>query len=80
MIKFTTQQKEELVPKIKEYLLNELDTEIGSFEAEFLLEFFNKEIGGAIYNKALQDSSDEYRIRLETIHEDIIYDLEKTII
>jgi len=78
MIKFSKEQKEALVPKIKEYLFNELDTEVGAFEAEFLLEFFNKEIGGSIYNKALQDASDEYRIRLETIHEDIIYDLEKS--
>ncbi len=77
MINFTNEQKEVLVPKIKAYLLNELDTEVGAFEAEFLLDFFNKEIGQAIYNKAIQDVSDEYRLRLETVHEDIIFDLEK---
>ena len=77
MIEFTKEQKELLVPKIKEYLLNELDTEIGAFEAEFLLEFFNKEIGNAIYNKAIYDVSDEYRMRLESMHEDILFDLEK---
>jgi len=76
MIKLTKEQKEEIVPKIKDYLLNELDTEVGTFEAEFLLDFFNKEIGKTIYNKALQDVSDEYRVRLETVHEDIIFDLE----
>jgi len=77
MIEFSKERKEELVVKIKKYLLDELDTEVGAFEAEFLLEFFNKEISDVIYNKALQDTSDEYRVRLESIHEDIVFDLEK---
>lgn len=77
MIDFTKEQKEDLTPKIKDYLLNEFDLEVGTFEAEFLLEFFLKELSAPIYNKAIQDTSDEYRVRLETIHEDIVFDLEK---
>ena len=79
MIEFTNEQKENLTPKIKDYLLNEFDLEIGAFEAEFLLEFFLKELETPIYNKALQEISDEYRANLETIHEDIIFNLEKEV-
>lgn len=79
MIEFTKEQKENITPKIKDYLLNELDVEVGAFEAEFLLDFFLKELAAPIYNKGVQDTIDEYRIRLETIHEDIVFDLEKEI-
>ena len=44
-IEFTDRQKEHIVGKIKLYFQKELDMEIGQFDAEFLLEFFAKEIG-----------------------------------
>ena len=43
-IAFTQEQKDILVVKIKAYLAKELDLEVGQFDAEFLLEFFSKEI------------------------------------
>ena len=78
MIKFSKEQKEVLVPKIKKYMEKELDFEIGSFDAEFLLDFFNKEIGVHIYNKALNDASDEFRMRLDTLADDVVFNLEKS--
>ena len=36
-----------------------------------------KKLAAPIYNKALQDTINEYRIKLETIHEDIVFDLEE---
>jgi uncharacterized protein (DUF2164 family) len=77
MIKFSKEEKELLVPKIKKYLQDELDVEVGSFDAEFLLDFFNKEVGKHIYNKALNDMRDEFSIRIDSITEDIVYNLEK---
>ena len=44
-IEFTKDEKELLVQKLKHYFTNELDQDIGQFDAEFLLEFFSKEIG-----------------------------------
>lgn len=77
MIALSKEQKELLIPKIKEYVENELNLEIGNFDAEFLLDFFNKEIGVHIYNKALNDASDEFRMRLDTLADDIVFNLEK---
>ena len=77
MIKLTKEQKDVVIPKIQEYLESEFELEIGSFDAEFLLDFFNKEIGTHIYNKALNDATDELRVRLDTLADDIVFNLEK---
>jgi len=77
MLKLSKENIESFVPKIKDYMFKEFDLEIGSFEAEFLLDFFNKELGNKIYNKALNDITDEYKIQFENISEDILYGLEK---
>ncbi len=79
MIKLSKEEKDILIPKIKEYMQNELSIEIGSFDAEFLLDFFNKEIGNHIYNKALNECSDELRVRLDAIVDDVVYTLEKEV-
>jgi uncharacterized protein (DUF2164 family) len=55
-IAFTSEEKKILVHKIQNYFQNELSEEIGQFDAEFLLDFFNKEIGGYHYNKGLKDA------------------------
>ena len=55
-IDFNAQEKEILVHKIQNYFHRELSEEIGQFDAEFLLEFFSKEIGGYHYNRGLKDA------------------------
>ena len=50
-IKFSREEKEVLSRKIQNYLDEELEFNIGVFDAEFLLEFFSKEIGTYFYNK-----------------------------
>ena len=44
-IEFTAQEKSVLVEKLKAYFINELDQEIGQFDAEFLLNFMSRELG-----------------------------------
>ena len=39
-IKFSTEETESIVRKIQLYFREELDQEIGRFDAEFLLDFF----------------------------------------
>jgi len=46
-IEFTSEEKEILVHKIQRYFQK--------FDAEFLLDFFSKEIGAYHYNRGLQD-------------------------
>ncbi len=75
-IKFTTEEKESLIPKIKMYLSEELDVEIGNFDAEFLLDFFTEEVGPYFYNHGIKDSLDMLDTRMEEVKESI-YVLEK---
>jgi uncharacterized protein (DUF2164 family) len=75
-ISFTTEEKKILVAKIKSYFHTELTEEIGQFNAEFLLDFFNKEIGPYHYNRGLKDA----RILLEENAQNIqqtFYEMEK---
>ena len=74
-IEFTEQEKATLVDKLKEYFNNELDQEIGQFDAEFLLDFMSKEIGVYHYNKGLTDAQDVFKSRVDSIT-DAIYELE----
>jgi len=74
-IEFTEAEKEVLVQKIKGYFESELSQEIGQFDAEFLLDFFGKEIGAYYYNHGLTDAQDIFKSRVECIT-DAIYELE----
>ncbi len=74
-ITFNKQEKELLVQKLKQYFDNELDQEIGQFDAEFLLDFFGKELGMYYYNRGLGDAQDIFKNRVDSIT-DAIYELE----
>ena len=54
--KFSKEETERIVSKVKEYFIDELDQDIGGFEAEFLIDFFAKEIGPYFYNRGLSDA------------------------
>jgi uncharacterized protein (DUF2164 family) len=41
-IKFSKEEKERIVNKVKIYFDSELEQDIGGFEAEFLIDFFLK--------------------------------------
>ncbi|MCP4775181.1 MAG: DUF2164 domain-containing protein, partial [Planctomycetaceae bacterium] len=43
-IKLSTDETERIIGRIKSYFHDELDQELGSFEANFLLEFFAEEV------------------------------------
>lgn len=65
-----------IVSKIKTYFSEELGQEIGSFEAEFLVEFLLKEVGPPIYNRGVADA---YALFLEKSEEMgyLVQELEK---
>ena len=75
---FTKEEKEILVPKIKMYLHEELDVDVGNFDAEFLLDFFSEEVGPYFYNRGIKDSLDMLDTRMEEVKESI-YVLEKVV-
>jgi uncharacterized protein (DUF2164 family) len=78
MIEFSKEHKEEILSKIKRHFSDELNLEIGGFDAEFLLDFFVKEIGGYFYNQALTDVHALLEKQLELMA-DNIYELEKPV-
>ena len=55
-IKLAPDETEFLVSKVKKYFQDELDQDIGAFEAEFLIDFMAKELGPKIYNRAILDA------------------------
>jgi len=78
IIEFSKQEKEQIVPLIQKYMAKELDVDIGGFDAEFLLDFFSKEIGAFIYNRALTDVHALLERQLDSMA-DSIYELEKNV-
>lgn len=75
-IEFSKAEKDTIVQKIQDYLNDELDVEIGQFDAEFLLDFFSKEVGAYYYNQGLQDARAVINSKLVDVDE-AIYEIEK---
>ncbi len=75
-IKIDSKRKNELVLELQAYLQDELDLEVGQFDADFLLEFMIKKIGPAIYNQALNDALMVFENKMMDVS-DGIYEIEK---
>lgn len=76
-IKFSDAEKKAIGLKVQRYVEEELDIEIGQFDAEFLLDFFAKEIGEYFYNRGLYDAQALLETKIEEIGEAILQ-LEKS--
>ncbi|MEM6512405.1 MAG: DUF2164 domain-containing protein [Pseudomonadota bacterium] len=70
-IEFSNGEKAVLVANIQAYFREELDQDIGQFPAEFLLEFFTREIGSVYYNRGLLDAQAVLQKRVDSIAEAI---------
>ncbi|CAM2886910.1 DUF2164 domain-containing protein [Vibrio neptunius] len=55
-IEFTSQQKQAMSSALLRYLEDELNIEIGQFDAEFMMDFIIEAFGPAFYNKGLTDA------------------------
>ncbi|WP_440874222.1 DUF2164 domain-containing protein [Thalassotalea sp. PLHSN55] len=75
-IEFSKAQTSEMVDKLQRYFSAELDQDLAQFDAEFLLDFIAKELGGHFYNRGIEDSRLILQNRLETIDDDL-YAIEK---
>lgn len=81
-IKFSPAETAHLVAKIQQYFATELDQDLGQFDAEFLLDFFSKEVGAYFYNRGLFDAQNIMATKLEHVSEMIdegISEIEKPI-
>ena len=77
-IEFEKEERDSIVLQIQRYFDQELDQEMGQFDAEFLLDFFAEKIGPVFYNKGLSDARAVLESKLENIDE-AIYEIEKPI-
>lgn len=75
-IEFSAEEKAVIGKKIQRYFSEELDQDLGQFEAEFLLDFFSKEIGAFYYNRGLYDAQTVLENRFEDL-KDSLYEIEK---
>ena len=75
-IEFSKAEKDILVAKIQRYFEAELDQELEQFDAEFLLDFFSKEVGPYYYNRGLNDARALIQEKIDTIIEGF-YEIEK---
>jgi len=75
-IEFSKEEKKLIIHKVQLYFKEELDQDIGQFDAEFLLDFFSEEVGAYYYNRGLYDAQAILESRLESIAE-AIYEIEK---
>ena len=75
-IDFSRPQTAQIVAQIQTYFDEKLDQQIGSFDAEFLLDFFKLEIGGHFYNQALSDVHTMLSQQMDSMSDSLI-ELEK---
>ena len=75
---FSKEEKQLIVDKLRNYFEQELNQELGQFDADFLLDFITKEIGPYFYNRGLYDAQAVMQGRVDAIIESI-YEIEKPI-
>ncbi|AZQ83314.1 MAG: DUF2164 domain-containing protein [Cognaticolwellia sp.] len=71
-IQFTQAEKSLLIDKLQRYFIKELDQDLEQFDADFLLDFFTKELGAVYYNRGLYDAQALMAEKLELISEQIV--------
>lgn len=75
-VEFSSEEKREIVRKVQRYFQEELEQDIGGFEAEFLIDFFAEKVGAYFYNQGLYDAQVLISRKTDEIA-DAIYELEK---
>ncbi len=75
-ITFSKEEKAQIVQKVQKYFNEELDQDIGSFDADFLIDFFTKEVGANFYNQGLYDAQQLLTGKVEEIGY-LVHELEK---
>nr|WP_010131257.1 DUF2164 domain-containing protein [Microbulbifer agarilyticus] len=75
-LKFSEEEKRQIIQKVKLYFTEELDQDIGNFDAEFLINFFAEEIGAYFYNRGLYDAQALFAKKVDELA-DSIYELER---
>lgn len=65
-----------VINKLQDYFANELNYELGSFDAQFLIDFISEELGLYFYNQGILDTQALLSNKFDDI-QDLIAQLEK---
>ncbi len=74
-VEFSVDEQEALKKKLMDYFADELQWDIGGFEAWFLIEYIINEIGPRCYKQGLHDAQAIMRERFANIMENVDEDL-----
>ena len=78
-IKFTKEEKDLMVKKVQLYFREELEQDLGGFDAEFLIDFFSEEMRAFFYNRGLYDAEAAINGKVSEIS-DLLIQLEKPVL
>jgi uncharacterized protein (DUF2164 family) len=77
-IELDSKQKAEMTDVLQRYLQDELDVEIGQFDADFLVDFISKKFGAVYYNKGIEDAQKVMERKMLDISDEL-YEIEQVI-
>jgi uncharacterized protein (DUF2164 family) len=63
-ITLNKEARQQAIESIKRYFAEQMDDEVGDLKAGLLLDFFLKEIGPSVYNRAVSDAQAYFQEKL----------------
>ncbi|MBO9419787.1 DUF2164 domain-containing protein [Labrenzia sp. R4_2] len=70
-LKLDKDTRARLNQQIRQYLSDELDTDIGNMEADFLIDFLTKSLGASFYNLGLKDAQALIARKMDDINDEL---------
>jgi uncharacterized protein (DUF2164 family) len=70
-LKLDKDTRARLNQQIRQYLSDELDTDIGNMEADFLIDFLTKSLGASFYNLGLKDAQTLIARKMDDINDEL---------
>lgn len=71
-IELDKSQKDHLVVQLQRYFDDELEVELGQFDADFLLDFISQHMGRIFYNQGVYDAQAVLDSKIESVQEAIL--------
>lgn len=71
ILTLTSEQESDAASKIKRFMAERFDLDLGSFEALEVLELFTREVAPHYYNRAIFDAQALLKERFESIESDL---------
>ncbi|CTQ67915.1 DUF2164 domain-containing protein [Roseibium alexandrii] len=75
-LKLDKDTRARLNEQIRQYLSDELDTDIGNMEADFLIDFLSGSLGASFYNLGLKDAQALIARKMDDINDEL-YGMER---